>query len=60
MVGDLFDGGVHAEPVNGLPGDAFEVLAVGAAGAEHLDDHGRSPFSGGVFGLFQPRMRLNR
>src|SRR5664280_1608307 len=33
VVLDLLDGRVQAEGVDGLAGDAFEVLAVGAAGA---------------------------
>src|SRR5690606_15129391 len=38
-VGDLLDGDVEPELVDGLPGGAFEVDAVPAAGAEDLDDH---------------------
>src|SRR5664279_5667113 len=51
IVGDLHYRGIQAEAVDGPAGDAFEVLAVGATGAEHLDDHDRNPFSGGVFGV---------
>ena len=39
VVGDLLEGGLQAEIVDGLPGGLLEVDAVGAAGTEDFDVH---------------------